>query len=126
MRGRVLLVLAFGGLMAILGVALFGYATYGAIADAGPRVGQTGHLRSLDGSVTVFVNDLGHAAFERAFNNRDQAGMQRAMATFETFGIPATTTVRLTALKRSAIQVEAVDGPQAGRRGWTSTDAFVP
>ncbi len=66
------------------------------------------------------------AAWERAYENRDEKGMSRIMDAFETLRIPDDAHVRVTARQGRAMQIEVIDGRMAGRRGWTDIVALNP
>jgi hypothetical protein len=87
-------------------------------ADA--RVPQTvGTVGTLGYNTVAWVDDLGLSAWSRALDNRDDKGMESALRAFESFEIPGDARVRITNRRGSAMQVEVLDGPLRGRRGWT-------
>lgn len=91
------------------------------------QVGSVGALTGAAGYgyALVWVEELGMSAWERAYENRDERGMNRVMDVFETLRIPDGDTVRITAMHGQAIQVEVLTGSMAGRRGWTDRGAFI-
>lgn len=112
-------------IMAGTGIVIFALA-WKSINDRPGEVGSSGQLNSSTGSVVLFVDPIGLSAWNRAYDNRDEAGMRRAMQVFETLSIANGTPVTVTDRNRAAVQVEVTDGQHRGRRGWTDPSSIIP
>ena len=98
---------------------------------AAPTPGAVGSVGYLGvggdyGYRTLWVDELGLSAWNRAYDNRDDKGMLQIMGAFETLEVKKQTRVMVTNRTRDAVQVEMLDGEYAGRRGWTRPSSLAP
>jgi hypothetical protein len=115
--------LAIGALLSLR--AISGDEPVTAAARPAPTPGAIGSVGHLRNSV-LFVDELGLSAWTRAYNNRDQKGQTDVMHRYETLSVLYSTPVKVTARHGDVVQVEMLDGDQAGRRGWTDAASLVP
>jgi hypothetical protein len=85
---------------------------------ARPRGWRVGDYAEFDRDTLVWVDDTGLWAYNRASANRDGTAEAAAFDLWEHFRIPAGTRLTITNVHGDALQVELLDGPLAGRRGW--------
>lgn len=111
-----------GAFLAVLVLALIGSRYAPPPAPAFGSIGSVGRIER--GS--LWVDQAGLAAFDRAYANRDERGMQAAVATYEGLLITEPTPVRVTARQGDIVQVELLAGPYVGRRGWGRSILLVP
>lgn len=77
--------------------------------------------RVLVQSISMFwVDQTGLAAYNRANANHDERGMLSVMGSYETIWIDPPTQAHITARSGESTQLEFLEGPSAGRRGWTN------
>lgn len=94
-------------------------------APAAPSLGQVGSTGQIVEGV-LWVDQAGQRAWDRAYADRDQRGQDRAFALFETLHVTGSPRVRVTARDGELMQVELLDGPLAGRRGWGHRTLLSP
>ena len=87
-----------------------------------------GRLEAAPGEAeaVLTVTREGWEALLRARQNTDQRPVALAMSTGELLSTAPGTRVRLVRVEEGAAQVELLDGPLAGRRGWTWPHSIVP
>lgn len=79
-------------------------------------VGTTG---AYSDTLMLWVDDTGLRAYSRAWSNRDERGMQRALELWEWIDVPAWTPLRVTNRSGDIVQFEITGGQHQGRRGWS-------
>lgn len=89
------------------------------VATAAPRGWAIGDYAEFDARTVVWVDATGLWAYTRADANHDSKGTSAALGLWDHFVIPPGTLLKITNRERDVLQVELVDGPLAGRRGWT-------
>lgn len=148
--GRWLLIglATFGGVMLIMTIGLLvlianaersqptANANATALPTPGPMVVPTRPitvgttLRMLSdgryGYTVVWVNRAGLAAWDRAYDERDDKGMSSVMDLYERLDVIDGTLVRIVAIDGGATQIEMLEGTFLGRRGWTYTGSLKP
>jgi hypothetical protein len=83
-----------------------------------------GALGSFNRATMVWVDETGLWAMNRAVENRDDKRGMDALDLWQHFDVAPGTALRITNRRGEAFQVEVLDGPLAGRRGWTSYGSF--
>ena len=88
-----------------------------------------GNVYTLKNGDMLWVQRLGMEAWNRAENDRDERTKRQIEESFERFFPDAGARVRVLARDGRARHLEVLDGPHAGRRGWTdlySDTQFLP
>jgi hypothetical protein len=89
-----------------------------------PPIGSTGHVHGRP-LARLFIDESDLRFWEDATTRNDLKQMMVA----EDQGrlvFPESTTVRVLDVKGTAVQVEILDGPLTGKRGWSLASAFAP
>jgi hypothetical protein len=86
------------------------------------NVGQDVHLSNS----VLWVRRDGLAAWDRAEQDRDERGKTQSMRAYETLSIVNTWRLQVASVAGKDVQIEIMDGPLAGRRGWIHTVALLP
>lgn len=99
------------------------------VACAGPAMPPTPPPPAAvdDGTlVRLMVQEGAYLMQERAIQERDDATLARVWATYDHIDVPRN--ARLLVIQNSAFgtQVEILDGPYAGRRGWLASVTPLP
>lgn len=92
-----------------------------------PPIGSTGHIRNADQGRTVRVfSDERDLRFWEDANARSDLKQLMIAADQGRLVFPDSTTLRVLTVDGTAVQVEILDGPLAGKRGWSLASAFAP
>jgi hypothetical protein len=118
LRAVVFLGMMLGGLFLIAIIVKVGTSSAPASTPAKivAPIGSTVTMRDT----VLWVDPLGVVASIRAYNNHDRAAQERAFDTFGALVVSAGTPAIVTARDGELTQLALLDGPNAGRRGWTN------
>jgi hypothetical protein len=91
------------------------------------RVGRTAHLASPSGGeVWVALDRRDTYKLQQAMVRRDQAALDDAVARKTAFAVAAGAEVRVVGSNVSRREVEILEGPHTGMRGWVEFDLLQP
>ena len=74
----------------------------------------------------VWADHRAMVEWDRAFANQDQSGMMQIVSRGQWIEVADGTSVRVVDVEGPALYLELLDGPNAGRRGWSSAIPLAP
>lgn len=85
-----------------------------------PSAGTQTRIKSAQPgrSSYIWVNRTAIDAFQRAYDERDERGMDTVVRVFESIQVADGTLVEIVRVDGRVIQIEVLEGSTKGRRGW--------